>query len=755
MALSAIAVVQSDLSKIYLGNLSTVDSDIGLPNTGELGSSFAWVSRHTSFISHEGRVTRPTYGVGNRVVELVVTASYAGHSKARVFEVNVLEEEYTAKIVKAFPVEISTRLGQCPELPCIVVVQNNLGDYTVAPVQWDSINSNALWQTKQATIWGCLEGCAVPAVAVVKVVDEGWGVVPQVVRSGQVRFFSPHEVSLINGSPFAQARDRSVEFLLGVDDDQMLYSFRVASGLDTKGASAMTGWDSPTCNLRGHTTGHYLSALALAQGVTGNGRLKQKLASVVDELGLCQEALSKLYNQGFLSAYSEEQFNKLEQYTTYPTIWAPYYTLHKIMAGLRDSYLFAHNAEALEIYKKLGDWVYRRLSRLPRQQLDKMWSLYIAGEFGGMNEVLADLYLITGKEEYLSAAKLFDNLKLFLPMEQNLDTLGTLHANQHIPQIIGAIRLFRATGEERYYSIASNFWQMATNHHIYSIGGTGETEMFRQPNEIASRLTHKTAESCASYNMIKLSGELFTHNPKANYMDYAERAMYNHILSSQDTSGPTGGTTYFMPLAPGSRKSFDTLENTCCHGTGLESQLKHQELLYAQGWNCLYVNMYIPSRLDWSEKGIELLLTCRGEEEGKYSMQVLGKGGFALKLRKPHWADTFVIAVDGTFARPPLVNGYYCLEHEWNNTIITIDAPYSLRMERSPDIPELCSLFYGPYVLVALSEEQHYLTIAAEGKQLTDLLQQTRPREFVYGDLRFVPLAEVNHEAYHAYFQIL
>ncbi|MTI95255.1 MAG: hypothetical protein FH749_07180 [Firmicutes bacterium] len=742
-------IVQSDLATIYLGNLATVDSDLNLPARGERGSELTWFSRHTLFVSHAGKVTRPALGVGDRTVELVVTASYAGYSESKVFAVNVLEEEDLSRPVRAFPVAVTALKGSLPELPSVVVVENDSGAYTVAPVTWQAVTATQLSQGA-ITVKGAVAGSEIVATARITFTDSE---PPRADTSKQINYFLPDQVVLAPDTPFARARDRVLEYLLGVNDDQMLYSFRVAAGLDTLGAPSMTGWDAPQGNLRGHTTGHYLSALALAWATSGNIRIKDKLDYMLSELKTCQAAMTDKYASGFLSAYSEEQFDKLEEYTTYPTIWAPYYTLHKILAGLRDCYQLAGNQDALDIYIGLGDWVDNRLSRLPKPQREKMWSLYIAGEFGGMNEVMTDLYTITGNKKYLRTARLFDNIKLFLPMEQKYDTLGTLHANQHIPQVIGAIKLFAATGDKKYYDIANNFWQLVTSAHIYSIGGTGETEMFRQPDCIGRLLTQKTAETCASYNLLKLTRELYAYKPDAKYMEYYERAMYNHILASGDPGGPTAGSTYFMPLAPGSRKSFDTTENTCCHGTGLENHFKYHESIYAWNEDNLFVNMYVPSQVDWGQKGVKIQLAS-GEGEGQFELRVSGKGLFALRLRKPGWSQGVAIEIDGRPVNPPLIDGYFTLEREWHDNTVTIAISYSLHSEPSPDVPELASLLYGPYVLAALDAGEEMLTIATKGQPLEATFERVGELAFRYRGIDFVPLALINREPYHVYFRI-
>ena len=458
-----------------------------------------------------------------------------------------------------------------------------------------------------------------------------------------VKDFALDEVKLLENSPFYENYKRAHDFLLSVNDDQQLYNFRTAAGLDTKGAPPMTGWDEPNGNLRGHTTGHYLSAIAYAYAGTKDERFKKKVDYMIAELAKCQDAMeaSGKFNYGFLSGYSEEQFDKLEDFVPYPQIWAPYYTLHKIMAGLLDCYELAGNEQALEVVSKLGDWVYNRLSKLSKEHLNKMWAMYIAGEFGGINETMAKLYAVTGKETHLAAAQLFDNDKLFYPMSVNVDTLGGMHANQHAPQVIGALKIYECNNDPYYYDIAENFWDMVVNSHIYNIGGTGAGEMFKPANVIAKFITEKTAETCVTYNMLKLTRQLFFRNPEARYMDYYERALCNHILASQDQSGPVGGSTYFMPLFPGMRKGYDTSGNSCCHGTGMENHIKYQESIYFQSvdGSTLYVNLYIPSELNWNAKGVKVTQSGDFLREQKSVFTIDGEGEFEIKFRVPCWIE--------------------------------------------------------------------------------------------------------------------
>ncbi|MDY8023284.1 beta-L-arabinofuranosidase domain-containing protein [Paenibacillus polymyxa] len=749
--------MEMDGNAIYLGNLNTVEADLKLPQKGKYGSSIQWESKETLFISHTGKVTRPTFGVGNRKVALVATLTYGGEVTRKTFEATVLQEEYKAKIIAVNPLTVCTNVGEQPELSTVVIVKNDTGSYTVSQVSWDPIKKEAFRQAGFFPIHGKVEGSTLKAMATIQVMDEIGETAPHTKR---LKEFKGHDVRLEKASEFGAAMDRFLQYVRSVDDDQMLYNFRAAAAFDTKGAQPMTGWDAPECNLKGHTTGHYLSALALAYNATEDSALLGKIQYMVAELGKCQTALSEQagYGRGFLSAYSEEQFNLLEQYTTYPEIWAPYYTLHKIMAGLLDCYQLAGQREALDICDKLGHWIYNRLSRLPKEQLHKMWSLYIAGEFGGMNEVLAKLYAITSNENYLMTAKYFDNEKLFLPMKENVDTLGNMHANQHIPQVIGALKLFEVTGDKAYFNIAENFWTMVTQSHIYPIGGTGETEMFREPDAIAGFLSDKTAETCASYNMLKLTKELFQFNPRKTYMDYYEKALYNHILASENSQKAEGGSTYFMPLAPGSIKKFDTHENTCCHGTGLENHFKYQEAIYFHDQDRLYVNLYIPSRLDWSEHGLSLMQNRDRDGLERFRFYIEGGPETTLMFRIPDWvSEPIKVKINGESWRDlELEHGYLKLRKVWIKDEIELTLPCSLRLVDAPDNHTLKSLAYGPYVLAAISEEQDYISWTySEQEFLEQIIQQKdNPLTFVLDGVKFVPLYQIQDESYHVYFKL-
>lgn len=578
--------------------------------------------------------------------------------------------------------------------------------------------------------------------------------------SWSVQPFQLSQVSL-EDSPFTENRDRTYSYLLFVDNDRMLYNFRDAAGLSTKGAQPLGGWDAPNSNLRGHSTGHYMSALAMAYASSGDDRFKQKLDEMITELGKVQDAMpAKGYSKGFLSGYSEDQFIKLEQFTTYPTIWAPYYTLHKIMAGLVDAYKYAGNEQALEIVEAMGEWTHGRLSVLPKEQLKRMWSIYIAGEYGGMNEVLAEMFAITGNDTFLETAKLFDNETLFKPTADNTDTLTGKHANQHIPQITGALRIFDQTNDPYYYKVADNFWHMVVDKRTFNIGGTGQGEMFRGADAIAAILDDKTAETCATYNMLKLTRNLFFHNPDPVYMDYYEKALYNHILASQQHE-EHGHTTYFVPLGPGNQKSYTNDYNsfTCCMGTGLENHVKYQESIYfhSADLSTLYVNLYIPSTLHWQAKGFTVTQTTSYPEEGATSISVDGNGPLAIKLRVPSWVENgYKVSINGVEQNMEAVPGsYVTLSRTWTSgDIVDITMPFSLRLEKTPDDAKIGSIYYGPLVMVSKSNSTSWLNLALNENQLSQSIASTGPLTFTTNGIPLVPMYEAHNFRYHAYFKI-
>ena len=745
-------IIKKDMEALYLGNLNTVEFNLNLPKKGKHGSDITWKSGHERFLDSEGNVKRPPYGTGDRTISLWAKFSAGGLIEEKEYKVCILEEKPQIVVESIEEPELEAQTGEQVYLPYVAVIHTKEGKTLVHRVNWKEGAKRAYDNVGMFQEEGVLDGLDCPVFCKVTVKEE----VQKEKKSTEplMGYFDHGEAILEEGSRFYTAQEEMQEFLLQMDDDRMLYNFREACGLDVKGAEPMSGWDAPECHLKGHTSGHYLSALALCYKAGRNETIKEKAYYMIEELGKCQEAFAKMpgIQEGLLSGYTEEQFDKLEEYTPYPEIWAPYYTLHKIFAGLLDCYEFVGIDQALEIAEKLGVWVYRRLSALSREKRLKMWEMYIAGEYGGMNDVMARLYRLTGKEEFLETARYFDNEKLFLPMEKRVDALENFHANQHIPQVIGAMEVFRASGEKRYYDIASYFWNAVTASHTYTIGGTGENEMFHGPDCIGNLLTKHTAESCASYNMMKLTKELYRYRNEKEMIDYYERTMTNHILGGRE-HGITGETVYFMPLGPGYHKEFLN-ENSCCHGTGMESHFKYADMVYAHHGEKLYVNLFVKSRLNWEEAGITIRQKTEMETPESVILEVESQKGIPMYIRIPGWSgEERRIWLDGVEQKEwPEEDGYIQMDVPEGRHEIRCLFPCGFYLEAAPDRPELNTLLYGPYVLAALSGEQDFLELNIDSQKADEEVRKTG-LEFQYRDLTWKPLFDIEEETFQVYWK--
>ena len=754
--MDALKILQEDAKAIYIGNLNTVDADLTLPYDGKNGSKIVWQTNRPYTVSETGKVIRPHAGTGDRAVILTAVLSYGGKTLEQVFNLTVLAAEPKWTAVRLLPLSVCLKPGEQVDdrLPGVVIAEKDNGGFTSLPVKWDPLPDTST--TGDYPVKGKItlekESGFIPE-ALIHVTETPEEPQDQIFPQLRVMPFSQSKVS-IDGGIFNENKQRMLDYLLTVDDDSMLYNFREAAGLDTKGAAPLTGWDAPECLLKGHTTGHYLSALALAVCCAENaGPYKEKIQKMISGLSECQKAMSESgrFKEGFLSGYSEEQFDLLEQYVTYPNIWAPYYTLHKIMAGLLDSYELAGECEALEIVKKLGLWVYNRLSQCSDEQRRKMWAMYIAGEYGGMNEVMARLYGISPKPEYLKTARFFDNELLFYPMSLGINTLPGIHGNQHIPQMVGAVVMYRQTGEKKYYDAASNFYDIVTKNHIYSIGGVGEGEMFRDSGSIAATLSDKTAESCASYNMLKLTKNLYRYTLDPCMIDYYERTLYNHIAASHDQSGPTSGSTYFMPLSPGGVKEFDTDGNSCCHGTGLENHLKYQEMIFHHIDDVLYINLFIPSTLDWTERKIKVRQNDGYINGGEVELTIEGNAAFELRLRIPGWLDEKPrLYLNDAITEYVEDSGYAVIKREFlNGDKLRWSTPFKFRFEPSPDDKNKGSIMYGPLVMAVESEKTEYIPLGGQIPEKT-----TEPLVFTCNGYTLRPNYTLWNKPYHAYVTI-
>lgn len=501
-------------------------------------------------------------------------------------------------------------------------------------------------------------------------------------------------------SPFLHAMQKDAEYLLSLDVDRLLHVFRVNAGIPSS-ATPLGGWERPDCELRGHFVGHYLSACSMMFASTGDGRFKERVDRVVAGLAECQEKLPN----GYLSAFPEEFFDRVE---TTGRVWAPYYTLHKILAGLLDAHLYCQNAQALEVAKKLGDWVIARNQRLSDEQMQRMLNV----EHGGMNEALANLFAITGEERYLRIAERFNHLAVLQPLSRGQDVLTGLHANTQIPKFTGAARLFELTGQGWYRDAALNFWTVVVKERSYVIGGNSDNEHFTPKERLSEALGPNTTETCNTYNMLKLTRHLMQWDLSAEYADYYERALYNHILGSQNPE--TGMMCYYVPLRPGSRKTYSTPLDSfwCCTGTGIENHAKYGDSIYFHdGKETVFVNLFIPSELRWQSKGITLRqeMAFPDASEVRLNIDVRSPIELTIAIRWPSWCSAgFTITVNGQSHQPSGNPGQYIpVRRVWKSgDTVVINLPMSLSVEAFRDNPKRFAFLYGPLVLAAVLPDE-------------------------------------------------
>jgi DUF1680 family protein len=510
-----------------------------------------------------------------------------------------------------------------------------------------------------------------------------------------VHAFPLTDVRLREG-PFLDAMRRDQAQLLQLDIDRLLHTFRLNAGLPST-AAPLGGWEAPDVELRGHSVGHFLTANALLFAATGDVRFKDRADRVVAELAVVQQALGKRFNPGYLSAFPEEFFDRVERRQR---VWAPYYTLHKIMAGLLDVHRLCGNAQALDVLVRMAGWVRLRLDRLTDAQRQAM----LETEFGGMNDVLADLYSVTGDPEHLRLARMFDHRAVFDPLARGEDTLDGLHANTQIPKAIGAARTYELTGETRYRDIASFFWERVAGHRSYVNGGHSDGEAFFPVDDFSRHLGSDSSETCNTYNMLKLTRHLFEWVPAAGLMDFYERGLFNHILASQDPV--TAGVTYYCPLKPGAFRTFSKPDASfwCCVGTGMENHAKYADTIYFHDETSLYVNLFVASDLSWKEKGLRVRQETRFPQEDvtRLTLSASAPIRLALKIRHPAWAlDGVAVDVNGRReADSTQPSSYVTIDRVWRDgDVVTVRMPMSLRLEELPGDATMVAILYGPILL--------------------------------------------------------
>ena len=711
-------------------------------------------------------------------------------------------------ISKVEAILVDCPVGTAPRLPNLVWVTYSDGYSEYRQVRW----ANAPLADEQAEadaqkhpagsqyeIGGFVIGDETtdngyPVKAQIKVVAEGY----QTPEKEVAHTFSLADVSIDGDNRLTHNRDEAIREICSWDVTQQLYNYRDTYGLSTEGYTKSDGWDSPDTKLKGHGSGHYMSAIAQAYAVATNPEqkaiLRKNITRMVNELRECQEKTfvynkelkrnweardfapeaelremkgtwdafdeykkhPELYGYGYINAIPAQHCALIEMYRAYNNsdwVWAPYYSVHKQLAGLIDIATYFDDKEicdkALLIAKDMGLWVWNRMHYRTYVKQDgtqderrakpgnryEMWDMYIAGEVGGMSESLARLSEMVSnpdeKAKLLEAANCFDAPKFYDPLSKNIDDIRTRHANQHIPMIIGALRSYKSNQKPYYYNLAENFWRLVQGRYMYAMGGVGNGEMFRQPyTQILSMATNGLQEgeseaypdineTCCAYNLVKLSKDLNCYNPdNAQYLDYIERTLYNQIIGSLNPDQYQ--TCYQYAVGLNATKPFgnETPQSTCCGGTGSENHTKYQQSAYFANDNTLWVGLYMPTTLHWKEKGVTIKQDCLWPAQHSAIKITEGEGDFTLKLRVPYWATQgFSIKVNGKeVAKSYQPSTYVELEQKhWKvGDVVEIDMPFSKHIEYgadklSSDVASLDgtplktswvgTLMYGPLVM--------------------------------------------------------
>lgn len=504
----------------------------------------------------------------------------------------------------------------------------------------------------------------------------------------KVKPFSMTDVRLLP-SFWKDTMELNRSFLYALPNERLAHNFRVTASIDSD-ADPLGGWEAPDCELRGHYVGHYLSSCALLHASTGDQVIANKASELVAMLAECQA------KDGYLGAYPATFYDRLRKHEQ---VWAPFYTYHKIIAGLIDMYEHTGNQQALGMALRMADWA----DDYARSFSDDDWQHVLLVEHGGMNEASFNLYAITGKTKYRDLAYRFEHKKIFDPLASGEDKLDHNHANTNIPKIIGAARGYELTGDDRYRQISENFYRIVTEHHSYCTGGTSNGEMWHAADAIAKELGPAAEECCCSYNMMKLTRHLFGQQPNATFFDYYERLLMNVRYGTQDRNGML---MYYVPLQPGMYKTFGTIFDSfwCCTGTGSEEYAKLNDSIYFHDDASVFVNLFVPSSLNWRERGFKLRQTTKFPHEERITFKIDNppSSPTALKIRVPYWATKGVaVNINGepqTVTATP--STYFALQHDWKaGDEVTVDIPLTLHIATTPDDKQVQAAMYGPLVL--------------------------------------------------------
>ena len=490
------------------------------------------------------------------------------------------------------------------------------------------------------------------------------------------------------------AFDLEKKYLKSLDANKLLKGFCEIAGVDLD-AEKYGGWE--TSAIQGHTLGHYLTATAQSYASSKDEEFKEITDYMVSVLAKCQG------ENGYLAAIPEEHYEKLEKGDTDGT-WVPWYSLHKILAGLVSVYEFTQNPQALKVASNLGDWVYSHTTKWTPEIQKTVLNI----EYGGMNDALYDLYKFTKSEKHLSAAHSFDELTLFEPLYNGEDILNGKHANTTIPKIKGTLNRYLVTKEDYYLQVAKNFWDIVINNHTYITGGNSEWEHFGESKILDGERTNCNCETCNTYNMLKLTRDLFKITGDTKYADYYENTFINAILSSQNPK--TGMTTYFQPMATGYFKVYSTPYDHfwCCTGSGMENFSKLSDSIYFYENEALYINRFTSSKINWQEKSLEITQIA---DLPNVKFTINGYAKAKIVLRIPEWTNNPTIKINGIEIDFKAENNLVILEKQWNNDTIEYTLPMSVTVHKLPDNQNAVAFKYGPYVLSAnMGDSEMYTT---------------------------------------------
>lgn len=514
----------------------------------------------------------------------------------------------------------------------------------------------------------------------------------------------------LTGGPLKHAQDLNAKYLLELQPDRMMAYYRDRAGLPMK-AEPYGGWDGDGRNLTGHIAGHYLSAVSLMYAATGDVRFKERADYIVNEMKIVQNA----HGDGYLGAIKggKEMFKEVSKGTIKSSgfdlngQWAPWYTLHKTYAGLRDAYRHTGNATALDVEKKFAAWAESIVAPLSEEQMQRMLNT----EFGGMPEILADLYADTGEKRWLDLSYRFEHHAIMAPAKRDEDNLAGVHGNTTIPKFIASASRYAYTGNAEDGKAARFFWGRVINHHSFATGGHGKDEYWREPDKLGRIVDGRTAESCNVYNMLKLTRKLFALEPRVEHAEFHERALFNHVLGSMDPND--GSTCYMVPVGRSDRgREYSQMlpterssgSFTCCVGSGMESHALHAAGLYYEASDRLWVNIYAPSTADWASAGVKVRAETAFPEgdTATYTFTTTAPRAFTLSLRRPAWAgEGFAVKVNGeamkAVSRPA---SYVEIKRTWKTgDTVTVTLPKALHLQPTPDMPRRAALMWGPLVL--------------------------------------------------------